>query len=376
VPQSELADLIDLIYAAALAEGTTWPEVARHIFTLTGAQQASLILPAANGTERNVFLEPGTYDERVRHYYRDIFPWRVAAGSSIREDRAPVGRVVRGEDIVPDREFLDSEFYNDYGRHAGFRHMIGGLLSTETAVSIAFTRDAAAGPFEEHDRHVLQLLMPHLQRAIQLRNRFEPDASKLGAGALDALSIAVIVVDGTLRVKHANAAAVALTNGHCGMTVSRTGPDRARPEPGKHATFGTPPRRSFKIEPTRCRSGKRRFRMCAKDAQHARRTCEPSLARRPRLSSDDAFPFRPRDRLSHPARHRNDRCAPFEPPFVATPWPDVRLVWAHKSRDGSCAFVWRRRDHRGRCKDQACIARDSPKPGQGHFAQDQHKQPA
>jgi DNA-binding NarL/FixJ family response regulator len=134
---------------------------------------------------------------------------------------------VRGEDIVPDREFLDSEFYNDYGRHAGFRHMIGGLLSTETAVSIAFTRDAAAGPFEEHDRHVLQLLMPHLQRAIQLRNRFEPDASRLGAGALDALSIAVIVVDGTLRVKHANAAAVALTNGHCGMTVSRTGPDRS-----------------------------------------------------------------------------------------------------------------------------------------------------
>ena len=225
MPQSELADLIDLIYAAALAEGASWPEVARQIVTLTGAQQASLVLPAANGREHNVFLEPGTYDERVRHYYRDISPWRVEAENAIRSGFAPIGRVVRGEDIVPDREFLNSEFYNDFGRHAGFRHMIGGLLSAETAVSIAFTRDVAAGPFDERDRHTLQSLMPHLQRALQLRKRFEPDASRLGAGALDALSIAVMVVDGNMRVKLANAAAVALTNGVCGMTVSRAGPD-------------------------------------------------------------------------------------------------------------------------------------------------------
>ncbi len=229
MPQSKLADLIDLIYAAALAEGATWPEVARHIVTLTGAHQASLVLPTANGSEHNVFFEPGTYDERVRHYYRDISPWRVQAENAIRDGWALVGRVVRGEDIVPDREFLNSEFYNDYGRQAGFRHMIGGLLSAETAVSIAFTRDAAAGPFEERERHTLQSLMPHLQRAVQLRNRFEPDASRLGAGALNALSIAVMVVDGNMRVKHANAAAVALTNGVCGMTVSRAGPD---PTPG------------------------------------------------------------------------------------------------------------------------------------------------
>ena len=229
MPQSELADLIDLIYAAALAEGATWPEVARQIVTLTGAQQASLVLASANGTQHNVFLEPGTFDERVRHYYRDISPWRVEAENAILSGRAPIGRVVRGEDIVSDREFLNSEFYNDYGRHAGFRHMIGGLLSAETAVSIAFVRDAGAGPFEERDRHTLQLLMPHLQRAVQLRSRFEPDASRLGAGALDALSIPVMIVDGNMRVKHANAAAVALTNGVCGMTVSRTGPD---PSPG------------------------------------------------------------------------------------------------------------------------------------------------
>jgi DNA-binding NarL/FixJ family response regulator len=68
-----------------------------------------------------------------------------------------------------------------------------------------------------------------LERADDFGLRFEPDASRLGAGALDALSIAVMVVDGNMRVKHANAAAVALTNGVCGMTVSRAGPD---PSPG------------------------------------------------------------------------------------------------------------------------------------------------
>jgi DNA-binding NarL/FixJ family response regulator len=225
VPQSELADLIDLIYAAALAEGATWPEVARHIDTLMGAQQASLIVADENGTKRNVFLEPGTYDERLRLYYREISPWRVEAKNGIRDGSAIVGRVVRGEEIVPDAAFLNSEFYNDFGRHAGCRHMIGGLLDAETAATIAFTRDAAAGSFEECDRRTLQTLMPHLQRAYQLRNRLNPDASRLGAGALNALSMAVIVVDGNMHVKHANAAAVALTNGDCGMTVSRTGPE-------------------------------------------------------------------------------------------------------------------------------------------------------
>ena len=229
MPQSGLADLIDLIYAAALAEGVTWPEVARHIYTLTGAQQASLIITDAHGTKHNAFLEPGTYDERLRAYYREISPWRVEAINAIRDGHAAVGRVVRGEDIVPDPTFLNSEFYNDWGRHAGFRHMIGGLLDTETAASIAVTRDASAGPFDERDRQVLQQLMPHLQRACQLRNRLAPDTSRLGAGALDALSIAVIVVDGTMHIKHANAAAVALTNGVCGMTVSRNGPN---PSPG------------------------------------------------------------------------------------------------------------------------------------------------
>src|ERR1700677_2664814 len=149
VPQSELADLIDLIYAAALAEGATWPEVARHIDTLMGAQQASLIVADENGTKRNVFLEPGTYDERLRLYYREISPWRVEAKNGIRDGSAIVGRVVRGEEIVPDAAFLNSEFYNDLGRHAGCRHMIGGLLDAETAATIAFTRDAAAGSFEE-----------------------------------------------------------------------------------------------------------------------------------------------------------------------------------------------------------------------------------
>jgi DNA-binding NarL/FixJ family response regulator len=223
VPQSGLADDIDLIYAAALGEGATWPEVGSRLCTLTRARRASLVIPSGEGAGYDLFLTPDDNDA-LHDYYRDLSPWRTEAAKVIHQGMPTAGLVVRGEDFVPDAVFLNSEFYRDYARQRGIRHMVGGVLDSGMVTPIGFTRDAAAGPFEDDERRALRTLLPHLQRALQLRSRLGTESSRLGTGALDALSIAVIVVDAGMRVRHANSAAVTLTGSVCGIALQACAP--------------------------------------------------------------------------------------------------------------------------------------------------------
>jgi DNA-binding CsgD family transcriptional regulator len=72
----------------------------------------------------------------------------------------------------------------------------------------------------------LLTLLPHLQRALQLEKRLAiADRTHLGSGALDALAIAVVLVDRSMRILHANAAASRLMDGsRCGLAMLGSGP--------------------------------------------------------------------------------------------------------------------------------------------------------
>jgi DNA-binding CsgD family transcriptional regulator len=71
--------------------------------------------------------------------------------------------------------------------------------------------------FGAAERRLLDAVLPHLRRALQLRHRLDgvaaAGAAPPGTAALDALSMGVLVVDADLRVLVANAAAEALTAG-------------------------------------------------------------------------------------------------------------------------------------------------------------------
>ncbi len=90
--------------------------------------------------------------------------------------------------------------------------MMGAIVKLAEPMTMGLHRDEAAGPFTEVERGRLQSLLPHLQRALQLRRRLDLDATAATAGqaALDGLSLCVLVVDSSLHVLHANAAAAAL----------------------------------------------------------------------------------------------------------------------------------------------------------------------
>jgi DNA-binding CsgD family transcriptional regulator len=119
--------------------------------------------------------------------------------------------------MVPDAEFVRSEFYVDFGRRLGLRYVVGTVVPLGTAgvMPIGLHRPEGDSPFGESDALLLECLLPHLRRALQLRYQLRPAAAPSmspGLAALDALSAGILVVDGNAHVLVANAAAEAMSS--------------------------------------------------------------------------------------------------------------------------------------------------------------------
>lgn len=225
--RNELLEAVDLIYAAALDEGASWHDLGDRLMTLLEAQRATLWWADEGGTPGNLLMRRDSYDEEYASRYVLLDPYRASAREvSVEETVRRRGDVRLGHEIIPDASYVKSEFYGDFGRKSSRRYMIGGLISVSKVIPLGLHRDAASRPFSEDDKRTLSQLLPHLQRGLQMRARLAPTASGLGAGALDAVPVGVIVVDREMRILHSNAQAAAL------LGDSQSGLSSARPRSG------------------------------------------------------------------------------------------------------------------------------------------------
>jgi len=225
--RKELLEAVDLIYAAALGEGASWQDLGDKLMALMDAQRATLWLADEGGTPGNLLMRHDSYDEEYASGYVLLDPYRASAREvSVEETMRRRGDVRLGHEIIPDASYVKSEFYDEFGRKSSRRYMIGGLLSVSKVIPLGLHRDVASRPFGEEDKRTLAQLLPHLQRGLQMRARLAPTTSSLGAGALDALPIGVIVVDREMRILYSNAEAAAL------LSDSQSGLSSARPRPG------------------------------------------------------------------------------------------------------------------------------------------------
>jgi DNA-binding CsgD family transcriptional regulator/PAS domain-containing protein len=224
--RNELLEAVDLIYAAALDEGASWQDLGDKLMTLMKAQRATLWLADEAGAPGNLLMRRDSYDEEYASRYVLLDPYRASARAvTVEETVRRRGDVRLGHEIIPDSSYIKSEFYEDFGRKSSRRYMIGGLISVSKVIPLGLHRDAASRPFGEEDKHTLSQLLPHLQRGLQMRARLAPTTSSLGAGALDALPIGVIVVDREMQILYSNAEAAALlSDSQSGLSSARPGP--------------------------------------------------------------------------------------------------------------------------------------------------------
>lgn len=137
----------------------------------------------------------------------------------------PSGTALWCSEFVPDREFAQSEIWNDYSRFlpASPFYCIGATvtLGRGHVGCLGLHRRKNATNFTPADRNRLQTFLPHYQRALQVRARLEDSirGEERANAALDCLSTAVIVVRSNATVLFANRAALDIAAQNDGLSL-------------------------------------------------------------------------------------------------------------------------------------------------------------
>ena len=203
--ERDLADCVGAIYQAGAGDGS-WLDVGERICRIMDARRALLNLGGAGGP-RNLLMPADGSETAYSAYFHASDPYAAKARYDFATARAyHLGRAKLGAELVAEDEFLHSEFYYDFARHHERRHMIGGMAGITEATPVLVARGDDAGAFEETHVRLLMTLMPHVQRAIELRARLgrDDEAGALTRAALDALPVGVSVVDAGLKIRFIN----------------------------------------------------------------------------------------------------------------------------------------------------------------------------
>jgi DNA-binding NarL/FixJ family response regulator len=211
----QLLALTGLIYDAA-GGGTSWATVGKDLERLVNARSASLMAGDFSTGETEILYHaeiPSAAVAAYQQHYRSVDLWtNRAAAAATHSGQMP--KVWTSGHLVPDREFLRSEFYNDFGRHLGLRYVVGTVvyLGAAGVMPIGLHRPDGAAPFDTQDARLVEAVLPHLRRALQLRHQLRPAQALTAAAeaALDAVPVAAVIVDADARVLRANMAAEAI----------------------------------------------------------------------------------------------------------------------------------------------------------------------
>jgi DNA-binding NarL/FixJ family response regulator len=203
-----LLRLIDDVYSAAAGE-RPWeelaPEIARTFDSTSAALQiqrrgeSSTILSATDNVKARLD------DYKAYYWQRDIWVERAAATIGL-------SQVGSSADLIPDREFAQTEFYRDWCRHLGVFYVMGSVFAGgpgELGV-LGIHRPRSSGSYKALDQHRVSRFLPHLRRALRLWEQLGR-ASLLTAASVEVLArcpTAALVVTGDGRLLYANSRAI------------------------------------------------------------------------------------------------------------------------------------------------------------------------
>lgn len=209
---SEILDLVDRLYAAAAGSGSWSGVVAAMIAALDG-ERGGLILQDLAGAAHHETTLVGVAPEFQRSYRPlvtavDMQPvWR-------RLTRLLPARGIVDESIGAGPDFDRTAFSHEWLRPQRIDHYVMSLMAPMPSL-VAFlvvTRSADGGGFGAGTIASIEMLRPHLSRAIQLRGRLDGAVRERHSAlaALDHIDRGMLLLDPKGRIRHANRLAEAI----------------------------------------------------------------------------------------------------------------------------------------------------------------------
>jgi DNA-binding CsgD family transcriptional regulator/GAF domain-containing protein len=172
-----------------------------------------------------IALSAGAFDDMAKRRYETDFAAHDPAPAAFAA--APSGTVFASNRFLPRDYLRRSVMLHEFLRPHSIEETIGGTVSARDGRFAFFTvhRGADRADFDDDDIAGIEAILPHIDRALQLRRAFaklETTAALLG-GVIDRLSAGVVVVQGDGSVAHVNAAARAIAAREDGLRFDRKG---------------------------------------------------------------------------------------------------------------------------------------------------------
>jgi len=140
----------------------------------------------------------------------------------------PVGEAMFESRIMDVGDWRRSEYYNEFARPNDYPYILAYWLhkSAEKVVALSIQSSNARGPFDEGDEHRISDIIPHIRRAVEIRDRLEATNIRVQnfSACLDRVTFGVMVLDGDGRILEANSLAEQLLRSE---KVIRREPDKA-----------------------------------------------------------------------------------------------------------------------------------------------------
>lgn len=209
---------LDLLYGSLDTPERTFQPFLDYLFDLFADGPCAIV--TENERREVVSLDfIGGDPEGIRSYesyYAGINPWFQPG----KIDPAFLrGEVIAFEQTLPLEKYLKTEFYNDWGRANHVVHGMGTLIHSSSGLvtSVRVNRSAERGEVRPEEIALLQVLAPHLGRAVRLQQHLQ---EMRGLRAIFDLSPwPAFVVTPRLRLLRANAAGEQLLRDRDGFST-------------------------------------------------------------------------------------------------------------------------------------------------------------
>jgi DNA-binding CsgD family transcriptional regulator len=160
--ESDLASLIAAIYEAGM-DFKLWPCALKRIASAFGVPSASMARQGRTPSEcwgAAVGIEP-TMSENYLKYYYGVDPlWQSASSTS-------AGTVQTDTMLIPRREWVRTEFFNDFLMPQGIDSLLNAIVLVEDGRQSVVTLHGDQ-QFDEGRVALYKLLAPHMHRAMQI----------------------------------------------------------------------------------------------------------------------------------------------------------------------------------------------------------------
>ena len=217
-------DLVALIYEAAI-DPTLWEEFLRRFADAIGSAGSALFFQDHDSSKGEIsvaYRYDPPYLRQYAEHFASVNVWLQRMAGQTKS-----GDIRNSQDACSDGELVRTEYYNDWLRPQDLFFGYGGTIVRNGSVTTNITamRSRHAGPFGDEETALLELLMPHLRRALQLHRRLATMKAERSASleALDHLAAGVILVKANAQVLFRYRAAQQIVDGKDGLTVGLSG---------------------------------------------------------------------------------------------------------------------------------------------------------